>query len=318
MKNVLLLTFLAGLAMAAPDAPESQNNLGRALRLAESGQCNEALPLLRRGLARPIADHATRRAVEVAGLRCGMTVGRPPETLPFIQALSRDYPEDPEVLYMLVHAYSDLSIAASRELLYKAPESVQVHQLNAEALETQGKWDEAAAEYKRVLEKHPNLEGMHYRLGRLLLSRPDAASATEEARKEFEAELRINPVNAGAEFVLGELARRAGDYDAAISHFSNAAKYDRGFAAAHLGLGKALLGASRSAEAIAPLEAAIRLDPNDPEGHFQLSMAYRREGKNDAANREAARHKELSDRARVASEDIQKKVLGIPDARRPE
>lgn len=53
-----------------------------------------------------------------------------------------------DVLYLAAHAYSDLSMRASQQLLFKAPGWYQVHQLNAESLEVQGKWD-AGEEYPR-------------------------------------------------------------------------------------------------------------------------------------------------------------------------
>src|SRR6058998_3557549 len=99
-----------------------------------------------------------------------MSRSQPDEAVSFVQMLSREFPNDPEVLYLTVHLYSDLSIRASQKLLQTAPESYQVHLLNAEALETQGKWQEAAAEYRTVLSQNPRVPGIHYRMGRLLLS----------------------------------------------------------------------------------------------------------------------------------------------------
>ena len=85
----------------------------------------------------------------------------------------------------------------------------QVHELNGEALEMQGQWDQALDEYRRVLGMNPNLPGIHYRLGRLLLSKPRSSTTLSEAQHEFEEELKIDPANAGAEYILGELARQA-------------------------------------------------------------------------------------------------------------
>ena len=41
----------------------------------------------------------------------------------------------------------------------------------------QGKYDEAAAEYRKILEMNPLLPGIHYRLGRVLLAKPDPSPA---------------------------------------------------------------------------------------------------------------------------------------------
>ena len=66
------------------------------------------------------------------------------ESVPFLEVLLHDFGSDPEVLYTATHAFSDLSLTTSQTLAREAPFSYQVHLLNAEALEIQGKWDEAA------------------------------------------------------------------------------------------------------------------------------------------------------------------------------
>jgi tetratricopeptide (TPR) repeat protein len=309
-------TILMAWAQAAALA-QSPSDPQRVLSLGESGRCSEALPLLQK-YARGVPDLTLRRALQISGVKCGMTGSRAGEALSFIQLLQRDFPNDPEVLYLLVHAFSDLSMRASRDLLQRAPSSYQIHQLNAEALEAQGKWDEASAEYRRALEKDPKAAGIHYRLGRLLLSRPDTPNAHEAARKEFEEELRINPRNAGAEYVLGELARREQQWDRAAGHFSRAVEFDAGFAAAHLNLGRSLMAVKRFADAIPALQNAAKLEPANPEPHFHLSVAYIREGRKAEAERATALHKQLTEQARAATEAIQKQVQGIPDAAKPQ
>jgi len=128
----------------------------------------------------------------------------------FLRGLARDFPRDPEVLYLSVHTYSDLSTRAAQELATRAPNSVQAHELNAEALEMQGKWDEAEKEYQAALRQDPRSPGIHFRLGRLILSKSNPApDMAEQAKRELKQELEIDPNNAGAEYVLGELARQA-------------------------------------------------------------------------------------------------------------
>jgi len=239
-----------------------------------------------------------------------MTLNRTGDAASFIEMLNRDFPGDPEILYLTVHTYSDLSLRASQTLLFKHPDAYQVHQLNAEALETQGKWDEAAEEYRVVLSRNPALPGIHYRLGRILLSKPETPAAREEAKKEFEEELRLNPSNAGAEFVLAELARQAGSNEEAIQRFTRATQDDAMFADAYLGLGRSLLAAGKPESAIAPLETAAKLQPDNPAMHYHLATAYRRSGRKDDADRETLAHKTTSERARATSDEMKKAVSG--------
>jgi tetratricopeptide (TPR) repeat protein len=250
------------------------------------------------------------------GLHCAMTHNLPYESLDFLSVLSRDFPNDPEALYAATHAYSDLSMQASQQLAREAPFSYQVHLLNAEALELQGKWDEAAAEYHKILDINPLLPGIHARLGRVLLSKPQPSPAEVElAKKNFEQELQADPNNAVAEYVLGDLASRANDSASAIRHFSRATKLDAGFAEAYLGLGSALVTAKRFEEAIPPLEAYEKLAPDSPTGHYQLALAYTGVGRKEDANREAALQRESA----ASLEQVKRKVAeGLEQQKAPD
>ncbi len=275
----------------------------RATTLAESGHCKEALPLLKKTI-RQVTDKDFKKRLALDGLHCAMTHDSY-EALDFLGVLSRDYPRDPEALYAATHAYSDLSMRASQDLAHEAPFSFQVHELNAEALEVQGKWDQAAVEYRKILEISPMLPGIHARLGRALLSKSQPSPAeVEQARKNFQEELEINPQNAVAEFVLGQLAADAKDNSTAIEHFTRATKIDSGFMEAYLGLGTALNSAKQFTEAIPPLETYEKMAPDSPTGHYQLAVAYAGAGRREDANREAALQRQSSE----ALESVKRKA----------
>jgi tetratricopeptide (TPR) repeat protein len=290
-----------------PGLAQARSYLGATL--AESGRCQEAMPLLPKDGAH-IPDSELKRTVEADGLKCAMALDQEDRALDFLRLLRRDFPKDPEVLYLTVHVYSDLSTRASQRLLVTAPASYQVHLLNAEVLEMQEKWDEAEAEYGRVLAIDPHAAGIHFRIGRLLLTRPKTATTTTDARREFEDELKTDPNNAAAEYVLGELARQARQFPEAIEHFSRAAKLDPTFADAFIGLGKSLVAAGRAPDAVAPLEAAVKIQPENPVGHYQLAFAYRRAARPQDADRELVAYKQAQEQARKSLQDIRAAVTG--------
>ena len=291
---------------AGPDPP-------KVAKLLETGHCPEALPLAKKTYSR-VADNDLKRRVGAGGVRCAMSMNETGAAADFIAMLTRDFPRDPDILYLAVHTYSDLSVRASQALLFANPAAYQVHQLNAEAMEAQEKWDEAAEEYRMVLKTNPALPGIHYRLGRLLLSKPETPAAKTEARKEFEEELKINPSSAGAEFVLAELARQAEKYPEAIDRFTKATRLDAMFADAFIGLGRSLLDAERAAEAAPPLERAEKLQPDNPTIHFMLATAYRRSGRQADADREVEAHRVTSQKARQTTDDLKQAVTGAgPD-----
>lgn len=237
----------------------------------------------------------TRKHAGVLGLRCSLAVDDRNATLSFISSLSREFGQDPDVLYVLVHAYSDLSVRTGQDLARTAPQSLAAHKLNAEALEEQGKWQPAELEYEWMIHKDPNARGTHFLLGRLLLSEPDAGpDVKERAKQEFLKEIQIDPSNSDAQFILGELAREDGNWDEAISRFSMAAKLNPGFAEAYLGWGVSLIGDKKYQDAIAPLRIAERLTPANPDIHNALGTALVRTGHKEEAEKEFAIHRSLS------------------------
>jgi len=223
----------------------------------------------------------------------------------FIQGLAKAFPNDPEVLYLTVHVYSDLSIRASQKLMVSAPTSYQVRLLNGEALEAQGKWDEAIMEYGEVLKRNPDLPGIHDRLGRLLLALPKSDANKRNARLEFEEEIKVDPSNTGAEYILGELARQDQQFPVAIEHFERATKLDPQFADAFIGLGRSMLEAGRNADSLAPLQAAAKLRPDIAAVHLYLGTAYSRTGNKEEAKREFARHEQATAKVRQMKQQIE-------------
>jgi tetratricopeptide (TPR) repeat protein len=277
-------------------AVDSSSAMQKGLSLAEQGRCREALPILKKS-APLTADKQLKMKGGLATVRCGLSLNRVDDAVSALLWLNREFPTDPDVLYVTTHAFSDLSTRASLDLVRTAPDSYQAHELNAESLEMQGKWDDAAAEYRKILEHNPQMPGIHFRFGRLILSKPQTPTTAEDGKKEMEAELAIDPNNAGAEYVLGELARQAQKWDEAIDHFSRATKLDANFADAFLGLGFSLNSAGRYAEAIPPLETSIRLQPGNPTGHYQLTIAYGKIGRQRDAQREMALFQQTSEQA---------------------
>ena len=293
----LLIDAVATLSVAQPSTPKKTPpppGAERALSLAESGHCKEALPLLKQARAH-VTDKDLKRSVGFAGVRCAMFASQPDSAEEFLLFLNREFPRDPEVLYLSVHTYSDLSSRAAADLATTAPKSAQGHELHAESLETNGKWDEAAKEYRLMLQQNPRMPGIHFRLGRLLLSKANPSPAdAEEAKKEMQAELEIDPSNAGAEYVLGEIAKQNQQWDEAIQHFSHAAKLDAGFGDAFVGWGGSLVSAKKFSDAIPPLETSVKLQPGNPAAHYMLAIAYARSGRKQDGDREFAIQQKLT------------------------
>ena len=283
----------------------------KAIALAEQGRCREAISALRRAVTTSASKEERKRA-GVLGLRCAMAADDRLVAGELLGQLGRQFPNDPELLYLAAHAYSDLSGRAAGELAQKAPLSVQARRMNAEALEMQGKWDEAAKEYQAILAQDPKQPGIHFLIARILFSRSDAGAGWEErAEQELKKEIEIDPRNAVAEFLLGEIAKKALDWDQATAHFSRAATLDAGFGDAFMEWGFALVSARRYEEAVPPLESAVKLQPGNPAAHYNLGIALSRTGRPSEAEREFAVQRQIN-----AAIDARKNTR--PEDRKPE
>ncbi|MFP5229198.1 MAG: tetratricopeptide repeat protein [Acidobacteriota bacterium] len=278
---------LSGSVVLSAQTNAAADPIQRGIHLVETGRCTEALPLLERGLPH-ITDKALRYRAEMAEVRCAMAVDDRQIAADTLFRLQRESPGNPEVLYIQTHMFSDLAARSARELQEKDPTSYQAQRLEAETLESQGKEDQAATIYRTILRDHPEVPGIHYRLGQIALAEAGDAGPTDAAQAEFEKEVAIDPSNASAEFILGELARRKGDWDPAIRHFAQAAHLDAGFSEAWLALGMSLAASGRYAEAKPPLEHYVQLEPDDPSGHYQLAIADAHTGDQAGAQREMA------------------------------
>jgi tetratricopeptide (TPR) repeat protein len=280
--------------VASPPTAVSPAAAQHAASLAESGHCAEALPLLTR-TATHITDKELQKRVGLDGVRCATTLQQQEPLQDFLRMLSRQFPHDPEVLYVLTHAYSDLAARAAGELATRAPASIPALEMDADASEQQGKWDQAEKDYRKILEQNPRYPGIHFRLARLILSKPSPPpDFAEQAKKELQQELEIDPANAGAEYVMGELARQAQDLPEAVKHLSKATEFDPNFADAYLALGMALLAQKKYPDAVAPLEKAVKLQPANPAGHYNLATAYARTGRREDAEKEFALQQKIS------------------------
>lgn len=255
------------------------------IALVKTGNCDQAIPLLQRILPR-ITSKQVRYHAEMGLARCGMGMQQREIAVDALLQLEREYPDDPEVLYIATHYFSELGTQAAQQLATKNPTSFQARKLQAESLESQGKPAEAAVLYSSILEQDAKAPGIHYRLGQILLASAGADGSTEAAEAEFRKEIQVDPLNAAAEFIVGELARRQTKWPEAIQHFSRATSIDAGFSEAYLALGMSLAASADFPHAVVPLERYAKLQPDDPAGHYQLAMAYRRLGSSARAAQE--------------------------------
>src|SRR5215469_7660558 len=282
----------AQVSKSAAPAESITTKAERGITLGARGRCKEAMPVLKQVIPN-IKDKDLLHDAVMTRAQCGMATDQRDVVGESLIVLRREFPGDPKVLLITTRYYSELANRTAQELIQKAPSSPEAETLIAESFQAQGRWDDATAQYRKILEQNPNQPGIHYQLGRILLSKPLDPTLTDQATKEFEAELKLNPTSPSAEFMLGDLAWRSQKADEAIEHFSRATQFDAGLAEAYLGLGMALNAAGKYSEAIPPLKKYTDLDPSHPAGYYQLATAYARTGNKPEADRLLAVQRQL-------------------------
>jgi len=245
-----------------------------AICLSELGHYAEALPGLEKGFRSP-PESSVRRLMGLQLQRSYVGLQRYHKAAEVALELSRLYPEDAEVLYHNGRFYGDLAYLTMRKLTQIAPESVWMFQAEGEALESQGHYDLAIRKYRKVLALEGARPGIHFRIGRAILSGPQEANSQNEALKEFEQELQIDATNASAAYEMGEIYRKQRELEQAGKFFNISVEHYPDFEEAQIGLGRVLSDLKQPEKALPHLQAAIRLNPENEVSHYQLALVYK-------------------------------------------
>ena len=298
--NTPAIANLGALAYKAGQFGEAKTLLQRALQqqpnlwdakallgLTEAGLGNTAAAIPELQDAFPhIHDHGVKldAGLTLLGLRQqNRTLG---EAAAVIHELELAAPENPEVLYTVYHAYSELAGSALEALRTHAADSGRFHQVLAEVALAQDDFPGAIAEFRKAIAAQPELPGVHLKLGETLLINAKDAPTRAEAQREFETELQRNPRDFRSEYELGEVERLGGDNARAESHYKRALTLNPAYPEAEEALGTLLAQEQRFAEALPLCEDASRLDPQNETYHYRLARLYEAMKRPDDSHRE--------------------------------
>jgi tetratricopeptide (TPR) repeat protein len=215
------------------------------------------------------------------------------------QPLLADLPDDPGVLYALgvsLVRTGDSATAAGvfRRMIEKNPNVAEIHVLLGQADADQNQYTSAVAEFSRALGLDSKIEGAHFGWGIILLHQ----GKVDEAVREFRAELEAHPGDAKAKYHLAYGLLMQQQKDQAFTLLSEVVRDKPDYADAQYQLGKLLLERGDVKAAIEKLETAVRLDPTKDYSYFQLSTAYRRDGRLTDAQHVLEAYQKLKDKER--------------------
>jgi tetratricopeptide (TPR) repeat protein len=269
----------------APDSPQRRTFL--ALTHAATGRCDTA----RKELAAQFAKDEASELGRLAGLaltQCQLSEGDYDGAVPVLARLRALYPADADVLYQSARLHMKAWNDTLYEMFQKTPNSYRVNQISAEIFEIQNRYAEAISEYRKAIEKNPGALNLHFRLGRALLLESHSPDNLALARREFEAELALNPADAVAEYETGQVLLVSQEPGEAVKHFERAVAITSDFPEALQALAKTRMDTKQYSEAIVLLEKVVKLQAANESAHYSLMLAYRNAGRADDATREQA------------------------------
>ena len=285
--------FFRQAALWKPDLPGLDRNWGLASFRAQ--RFEEAAGPLASEVAHQPDDTKARDAL---GMSYFMT-DKFAKTVEVFRPLLANLPDDPGVLYALgvslVHT-GDSATAARvfQRMLEKNPNVAEIHVLLGQASADQNQYTPALAEFSHALELNPKIEGAHFGLGIILLHE----GKVDESVREFRAELEAHPGDTRAKYHLAYGLLMQQQKDQAFTLLSEVVRDKPDYADAQYQLGKILLERGEVKAAIERLETAVHLDPTKDYSYFQLSAAYRRDGRLEDAQHVLEAYQKLKDKER--------------------
>jgi tetratricopeptide (TPR) repeat protein len=241
-----------------------------AMTKAAQKDCLDAVNEFQRG-----GDDQLARLSGIAAVECLSATDRAGGASSLISAVLARFPSDPDVLYESAKIHRKAWDAAVLGLYQKAPASFRVNQISAEVFESEGKYGEAAAQYEKAIEKASSALNLHYRLGRCLLLASPSPENLDKARKQFEAELKLNPSDAVAKYQVAQILTAQQKPEEARKWFEEALALKPDFAEAMIAVGRSRASDKHYAEAAQLFERAAALQPENEAAHYNLMLAYR-------------------------------------------
>ncbi len=206
-------------------------------------------------------------------------LGKPEEAMRELEKVLEVDPDHPDALFYLAGLAEALAQGEYGRLYRLSPESARVHQLMARSFELQQKYEDARKEYEAALRLNPDLTELWTGLGDLLRSTGEMAAAEEKYREA----LRRNPRDYLALYGLGACLRFSRQHEEALRYFRASREAAPGYAAAHLGEGMTWQELGDPERAVAALQEAIRLQPDMDQAYYQLGRAYQTLGRTEDA-----------------------------------
>ena len=211
---------------------------------------------------------------------------RPVDALDLLVAAHKLAPQNTDIIFLLARVsmtqnYFEDAIPLLESGLKIAPQRADLHAALGESYFMSGKTEKAVEEFKALIAVDPSARsyafmGLSYRhLGQF-----------DEARKYFEAGLKLDPHNASCLFNLGYIEERQGNHARAEELFQSALRSNPNLSEALLELANLRIATKKYPEAAELLRRYVKISREPAAGYYKLAMIERSLHQMDAAERD--------------------------------
>lgn len=301
------VSFYRKAAAFDPAMPGLQLNLG--LALFKKGELREAAEIFSTLLkTQPEESPEGLRLTTLIGL-ADYGSGQYAEAVPHLKKATSADPQNLPFRLTLAHsclrsAQYQCVLDVYKEILTLNAESAEADMLAGEALDEMKDRTAAIEQFRAAVKADAKLPEAHFGLGYLLWCQLQF----EDASREFQAELDLNPNHVQALTYLGDTQMKLSHPETALPLLQRAVGIDPKDQLAHLDLGVLHIEAGRNDDALRELKTAEQLDPNDQNVHFRLGRFYKSLGKTTEANAEFEKTRGLQ---KASDESVLKKLHPI-------
>jgi len=176
--------------------------------------------------------------------------------------------------------------------------------LMGEAFDGLGQTPEAIREFELAAKTSPQEPNVHFGLGYLYWK----SHRNEDAKAEFQNELRNDPQHAQAWAYLGDIEMKT-DPEASIALLRKSIVLKPDLRVAYVYLGTVLAERKQYPDAISAFQRAIALDPNEPDAHYRLARVYRNMGMSAESEKEFSKVKSIHQKT---EDDMVRKMSAAP------
>jgi tetratricopeptide (TPR) repeat protein len=164
--------------------------------------------------------------------------------------------------------------SAAREAIKLDPKRFEGYNWLGNALDAQGKLDEAVKQYEQAIARQPDHAVVHDNLANTFFKQGKDAEAEAAYRKAAS----LDPTLTSSRFYLGILLLKKGKAAEAEAELRRAVELAPKHSAAHARLSTALLMQGKVADAITAARRAVELAPSQARQHFRLGDALLAQG----------------------------------------